>query len=107
MNMTIRLFDYVGDFAEDKDKARELRKDYIIPELDDNNKVILDFEEVNLSTQSFIHALISDVIRKFGVDILDRLLFKNCNESLQLLVNIVVEYMQYGITQNGLDIEET
>ena len=56
--------------------------------------MILNFEGVESATQSFIHALISDVIREFGIDVLNELKFKNCDETVKKMINIVCEYMQ-------------
>lgn len=91
---TVKLYPIVGSFAENKDLAREIRLKTILPALEKNEKVVLDFDRVDSATQSFVHALISDIIRKYGAGILDRLYFKNCNETIQKIVNIVVEYMQ-------------
>ena len=90
----IKLFPLVGNFAENKDKARDLRLQKIIPALEKNGQVVLDFEHIDSATQSFIHALISDLIRKFGNEVLDRIYFKHCNETIKKIINIVVDYMQ-------------
>lgn len=91
---TIKLAPLVGTFAENKDLARDIRLEKIVPYLEKEQEVILDFEGVVSATQSFIHALISDVIRKFGIEALDKIYFKNCNETIKKIINIVIEYMQ-------------
>ncbi len=90
----IKLLSKVGSFAENKDVAREIRKLEIIPVLENGEGVTLDFTGIESTTQSFIHALISDLIRKYGSEVLDRVLFKNCNETVRKIVRIVVDYMQ-------------
>jgi len=90
----IKLFKIVGEFAENKDFARDVRLQKIIPELNNGGEVILDFEGVSGATQSFIHALISDLLRNYGSEVLGKISFKNCNEIVQKIINIVVEYMQ-------------
>lgn len=92
----ISLFEIVGSFAENKDIARDIRKNKIIPALNNNEGIILDFEHIDSATQSFIHTLISDLIRMYGNDVLDRISFKSCNQTIQKIINIVVEYMQQG-----------
>ena len=94
---TISIFDRAGAFAENKDTAREIRVEEIIPALNAGEEVVLDFEKVDAATQSFIHALISDVIRKFGSDVLDRMSFKSCNPIVKKIIGIVVDYMQEGL----------
>lgn len=91
---SISIFERVGSFAENKDVAREIRIQEILPALENNQEVALDFEKVEAATQSFVHALISDILRKHGNDILDRLLFKSCNENIKQIINIVCDYMQ-------------
>lgn len=95
--MKIEIFKYTSDFAENKDVARDLRLQAIGPALQNGQIVILDFIEVTSATQSFIHALISQIIRDNGIVILDRLHFKNCNEKIKTIIEIVVDYIQDGI----------
>ena len=92
--MEIKLFDKVGKFAENKDIAREIRISQVVPNLRKKKDVILDFSEIESATQSFIHALISDIIREFGISVLNSLKFKNCDETVKKMINIVCEYMQ-------------
>lgn len=92
--MTIHIFEKVGDFAGNKDIARDIRLNEIIPALDRNEDIVIDFNKVGSATQSFIHALISDVIRKYGIDSLDHIIFKSCNDTIKKIISIVVEYMQ-------------
>lgn len=90
----IQLHELVGEFAENKDIAKEIRMNRIIPNIDNNGGIILDFAGVTSATQSFIHALISDIIRKRGASCLDKIYFQNCNETIKKIIEIVVEYMQ-------------
>ncbi|MFH1874590.1 MAG: DUF4325 domain-containing protein [Pseudomonadota bacterium] len=90
----IKLFLHVGDFAENKDKAKDIRLTQIIPALDSNQEIALNFEGIEATTQSFVHALISDLIRKRGAEVLDKVYFKKCNKKVQEIINIVVDYAQ-------------
>ncbi len=92
--VTIKIAEKAGDFAENKDIARELRLKEITPAYKDTvGEVVLDFAGVSGATQSFIHALLSQLIREFGDQIFTRIIFKNCNEAIQQLINIVADYM--------------
>ena len=90
----IKLLPRVGNFAENKDIARDLRIKELIPLLDKNEDIVLDFKGIDGVTQSFIHALISDLIRKYGSVVLESIFFKNCNENIKKIISIVVDYMQ-------------
>lgn len=93
--VVIKIAKTAGNFAENKDVARTLRVSEIIPAIDSGeDKIILDFSGITAATQSFIHALISDVIRKYGNDVLKKIYFKNCSDSVQQVVNIVADYME-------------
>ncbi len=91
---TIRLFPQTGSFAENKDVAREIRIEKIIPLLQKKEEITLDFTNIESATQSFIHALISDLIRIYGIEVLDRIHFKNCSEIVKTIITIVTDYMQ-------------
>ena len=92
----IKLFEKTGSFAENKDLARDLRIKEITPALERGEEIFLDFEKIDAVTQSFIHALISDLIRKYGSEVLDKINFKSCNETVKKIIMIVVDYMQEG-----------
>lgn len=91
--MNIKLYPLVGSFAENKDIARDIRVNKIVPFLG-KKEISLDFKGVESATQSFIHALISDLIRKEGIGVLDKVFFKNCNDVVKKIISIVVDYMQ-------------
>jgi len=92
---TIKILDLVGSFAENKDVARDLRTQKILPSMEKNENIIFDFGGVETTTQSFVHALISDTIRTRGIDqFIGKTEFKNCNDSVKKIINIVVDYMQ-------------
>ncbi len=93
---TIILLPLVGSFAENKDKAREIRLEQIIPALEKGKSIILDFTNIEGVTQSFIHALVSDLVRHYGNEIFERVLFKNCAKNVQKIINIVADYMMEG-----------
>jgi hypothetical protein len=89
----IHLYRIVGKFAEDKDKAKKIRGEILWPHVKSGQKVIIDFAKVEDATQSFIHALLSELIRETRGEALDLIYFKNCNETVKKIINIVVDYM--------------
>lgn len=82
-----------GPFAGDKDAAAHIRETYILPTVEKSQSAVLDFVDVELATQSFIHALVASVVRQ-DPDALDVIEFKNCNQQIQDIIQIVVEYSQ-------------
>ena len=101
--ININIFNRAGAFAENKDIAKDVRIKKILPALAQGKKVTLDFDKVDAATQSFIHALISDILRKHGANVLDLITFKSCNITVQKIIEIVVDYMLEGM---GIEEEE-
>lgn len=97
MKKIIRMRKVVSDFAENKDIAKRLRIETIIPTLSKGNEVILDFSGVSGATQSFIHALLSDPIRQFKNIAFDNLSYKNVNDNIREIISIVYRYMQESL----------
>lgn len=97
MSIIIKIKDLVGDFAENKDVAKDLRITKIIPTLADGKVVVLDFSGVSGTTQSFIHALISEPIRQFRGMALEKIHYKNCSDVVKEVIKIVYEYMQESL----------
>jgi hypothetical protein len=96
----ISIVDRAGLFAENKDVGRDIRIREILPALEKGEEVVLDFEHVETATQSFVHALISEALRQYKDQALDRLAFKSCNDTIKKLVSIVVDYMQDAMDEN-------
>ncbi|MEI6533270.1 MAG: STAS-like domain-containing protein [Candidatus Roizmanbacteria bacterium] len=94
---TITIEKHTGSFAENKDKAKQLRIRHIIPALSEGKGVILDFAGVSGTTQSFIHALIAQPIRQFGDNALENLEYKNCSDIVKEVIKTVYEYMQESL----------
>jgi len=88
----IRIAEAAGDFAEDKDLAASVRDEHLRPAVEARRKITLDFTGVTLVTQSFVHALISDVLRKGGEGVLRLVVFKGCNDGVKGIVETVVQY---------------
>ncbi len=91
---TIKIGEATGSFAENKDVARDIRQKELMPALARNEKIVLDFGGVEIATQSFLHALISEALREYGSEALGRIEFRSCTDTVKEIVGIVVDYMQ-------------
>ena len=90
----IKMQELVGEFCENKDLARKIREEEVLPTLADGGSIMFDFDNVSGATQSFIHALVSDAIRKFEDYAFDNLFYKNANSEVRKIIEIVYNYMQ-------------
>jgi hypothetical protein len=93
---TIRILDRASSFAEDKDVAATIRQMDVKPSVQRGERVRLDFRGVDGATQSFVHAMVSELIRRQGPGVLDKLEFKGCTATVRSVIEIVVEYSQLG-----------
>ena len=93
----VQMYDLVGDFAENKDIAKRLREEIVLPTLEKGRAITFDFEGVNGVTQSFVHALVSDALRKYPEIVYDNVFFKNANEEIQKIITIVYDYIQESL----------
>jgi len=86
------VFAQATDFAEDKDVAAGIREDSLRPALDRGREVALNFTGVALATQSFIHAMVSDVLRNHGEGALKLIVFKGCAPGVRGIIETVIQY---------------
>lgn len=98
---SIDLFALVGSFAEDKDAAARLRREVILPTLKTGASIEIDFAGITLTTQSFIHALISQALRQEGEEVLARIKFKNCGDAARGIIETVVQYVLESVAGEG------
>jgi len=88
----VTVSERAGSFAEDKDVARIIRQENVLPHLAAGEAIILDFSGVGVATQSFIHAMISEALRIHNGRALQLLEFKSCNPTVRSVVLTVIEY---------------
>jgi hypothetical protein len=96
MKQEIKILPNINSFAEDKDDAKHIRVNKILPSLINGENVILDFSDVKFSTQSYIHALIGEPLKQYGEDLLDRIEFKSCSIQVKNVIELVVNYSLSG-----------
>ncbi len=96
MKRVVKLHAGVNGFAEDKDEARKIRIETVLPALDKNETVVIDFHDVKYSTQSFIHALLGEALKKYKDGALKRFEFKDCAPQIKSLIQLVVDYSLGG-----------
>lgn len=101
--MTVKIKIDVGGsaLAEDKDYARQLRIRTVLPALEEREHVILDFAAVTYATQSFVHALLGEALKRHGEGALKLMEFKNCSDQLRDIIELVVDYSLGGFENGG------
>lgn len=92
----VRLHAGESGFTDDKDEAKRIRIETILPALKDQSKIVLDFSEVKSSTQSFVHALLGEVLQRYRDDALNKIEFRKCTRLMKSLIQLVVDYSLGG-----------
>ena len=92
---TVNMREELGiNFAENKNVAKDIRERILLPALAENRAVTFDFDGITGATQSFVHALVSDAIRKYPEVVFDNVFYKNACPDVQQIISIVYRYMQ-------------
>ena len=99
MNIEIVIESEVNGFAENKDEARAIRLSKVLPAVTAGNDVVLDFRAVRYATQSYVHALIGEVLQKLGNMALEHMEFRNCSPQVKSVVELVVDYSLGGFAE--------
>lgn len=96
MSQVVVLESGVNGFAEDKDRAKEIRRSIILPALATGEQVVLDFGAIRYATQSYVHALVGEVLKKHGREALEKIEFRNCSAAVRSVIELVVDYSLGG-----------
>lgn len=90
----MRIRDEIGDFCAEGRIGLDFLNNRIVPVLDSGESLILDFEGVRNMNSSFSNALFANLIRKYGTDIIKRIVFKNIRENVK---KAVVSGLSFGL----------
>ena len=90
--MEIKVKEICGHFAGNKDSARDIREKYLKKWINEDGIIVLDFSDIDSSTQSFVHAMLSQLFQVYGEAMLDKFEFKNCNAAVKSLIVTVINY---------------
>jgi STAS-like domain of unknown function (DUF4325) len=99
MSIEIQLRSVAGSLAENKDEAKQIRIDVILPALARGEEVVLDFGEVQYATQSYVHALIGEALKRYQEAVLRLIEFRNCSPALRSVIELVVDYSLGGFPE--------
>ncbi|WP_456470578.1 STAS-like domain-containing protein [Caminibacter sp.] len=87
------LKDFLGSRELGSRHNGEKVRNIIKPLLDRGEKVILDFSDIELATQSFLDEIFGIFVRAFGTDyIKGKLLIENVSTAIKKTINLVISY---------------
>ncbi len=93
MGERIIIHDIVrNNFAGSRHYA-EIIRETVYQHIQKGRRVVLDFENIDLITQSFADELIGILVRAFGVDFVKaNISVINANKTIRKILNVVVSY---------------
>ncbi len=90
--VTVTIRPTVSHLAEDKDAARRVRDELLLPEVRAGRPVCVDLREPRVATHTFVHALLYEVIGQAGADAA-RLIHVHARErQIKDVVRLVAQY---------------
>lgn len=66
-SLYISVRNYFGKYAEDKELAKKNRDKYILPALEENKTLTIDFEEIVSAPHSLLNAMLATPIERLGL----------------------------------------
>ena len=66
-NLYISVRNYFGRYAEDKDLAKKIRDEKLLPALAENKTLTIDFEEILSAPHSLLNAMLATLITRLGL----------------------------------------
>jgi STAS-like domain of unknown function (DUF4325) len=66
-NLYFSVKNYFGRYAEDKDLAKKIRDEKLLPALDENKTLTIDFEEIVSAPHSLLNAMLATPIERLGL----------------------------------------
>ena len=91
MTHEIHLREDFGLRLSDGSQAYSFRVSKIDPYLAICGQVVLDFTGIRSANSSFVNALISGLFEQHGVETLNKLIFRGCLPTIQILVQSAVD----------------
>lgn len=93
MEERIVIYDIVQSNLAGSRYYAEIIRETIYQHIQMGKKVVLDFENIDLITQSFADELIGILVRAFGVDFVKaNISVINANKTIRKILNVVVSY---------------
>lgn len=90
----MRIKDEIGEFCAEGRIGIEFMNNRVIPLLDVQENIVMDFDGVRSMNSSFANALFANLARKYGKRIITRLVFKNIRDNVK---NEIIGGLSFGL----------
>lgn len=87
----LSIYNYFGRNADDKQAAISYRDKHLLPAITDGKSIVIDFNEVETSTHSFLNALLASPIRRMGLRAYKRIRIINATKDIRETIDYVLD----------------
>lgn len=105
----LSIYNYFGKNADEKDAAIRYRNNQLLPAIDSGKTIVIDFENVSISTHSFLNALLASPIRRMGLAAYKRIKIVNAIPNIRETLDYVLDdnTSPEGVTPDKYDNSPT
>jgi hypothetical protein len=87
----LSIYNYFGRNADDKQAAISYRDKHLMPAVSEGKAVLIDFNDVDSSTHSFLNALLASPIRRMGLRAYKRIRIVNATQDIRETIDYVLD----------------
>lgn len=87
----LHVYNYFGRYADNKEDAIKHRDKYIFPSIEEGKALLIDFQDVESSTHSFLNALLASPIRRMGIRAYKRIRIVNATKDIRETIDYVLD----------------
>lgn len=87
----LNMNNFFGDYAEIKEEAINIRDKYLIPQINEGKKIIIDCKNIKSSPHSFLNALLANPIKMLGLNAYKRIKILNATTDIRETLDFIFE----------------
>lgn len=87
----VHVSNYFGPYPEDKSAAINFRDKYLVPAIDDEKRILVDFDGVISSPHSFLNALFASPIKRLGMSAYKRIKVINAKPDIRETIDFILD----------------
>ncbi len=87
----LNVYNYFGRYADNKEDAIKHRDKYLLSAVDEGKAILIDFQDVESSTHSFLNALLASPIRRAGIRAYKRIRIVNATKDIRETIDYVLD----------------
>ena len=88
---TVSIQKYFGKYAENKDLAKKLRDEKLLPALAENKKLIIDFADVIFATDGVLTAMLATPIQRLGLPAYKKIKVINVASDIRVMLDFIFD----------------